>query len=98
MLSGNPLPQQHYFIYYTDKSDRGTKRTILDFFFHCWSSKKGEAFVGVERRVVRLLHQQNELGKTLSLNLNMPTIITEYSQFFTATILEWKRLLKPILY
>ena len=47
---------------------------------------------------MRLLHQQNELGKTLSLNLNMPTIITEHPQFFTATILEWKRLLKPEKY
>lgn len=28
----------------------------------------------------------------------MPTIITEHPQFFTATILEWKRLLKPEKY
>jgi hypothetical protein len=41
-----------------------------------------------------LLHQQNELRKTLSLNLNIPTIIKEHPQFLTATILEWKRLLK----
>ena len=28
----------------------------------------------------------------------MPAIITEHPQFFTATILEWKRLLKPDKY
>jgi putative transposase len=38
------------------------------------------------------------MNKALSLNLNMPATITEASQFFTATILEWKRLLKPEKY
>jgi putative transposase len=36
--------------------------------------------------------------ETLSLSLNMQPIITESPQFFTATILEWKRLLKPDKY
>jgi putative transposase len=47
---------------------------------------------------VWLLHQQNEMSETLSLSLNMQPIITESPQFFTATILEWKRLLKPDKY
>lgn len=38
------------------------------------------------------------MNKALSLNLNMPATITEAPQFFTATILEWKRLLKPEKY
>lgn len=38
------------------------------------------------------------MNNALSLNLNMPAIITEAPQFFTATILEWKRLLKPEKY
>jgi spore coat polysaccharide biosynthesis predicted glycosyltransferase SpsG len=47
---------------------------------------------------VRLLHQQNELNEALSLNLNMQVIIIESPQFFTATILEWKKLSKPEKY
>jgi hypothetical protein len=47
---------------------------------------------------VWLPHQQNEMNKALSLNLNMQATITEAPQFFTATILEWKRLLKPEKY
>ena len=38
------------------------------------------------------------MNKALSLNMNMPAIITESPQFFTATILEWKKLLKPEKY
>jgi len=45
---------------------------------------------------VRWLHQQHELNETLSLQvLNMQPIITEFAQFFTASILEWKKLLIP---
>jgi putative transposase len=38
------------------------------------------------------------MNKALSLNLNMQATITEAPQFFTGTILEWKRLLKPEKY
>lgn len=44
-------------------------------------------------------HQQNGLKKSHSNNdEKMQTIITEYPQFFTATNLEWTRLLKPDKY
>lgn len=41
----------------------------FQFFLLCWSSRKmKEPFVGVERGKVRLLHQQNKLNETPSLN------------------------------
>jgi hypothetical protein len=41
---------------------------------------------------VGLLHQQKRNERNTIFELDMTAIITESAQFFTATILEWKKL------
>ncbi len=57
-----------------------------------------EPVVGVERGKSAVASQQHELNGTLSLSFKYATDNNRICSIFTATILEWKRLLKPDKY
>jgi hypothetical protein len=69
--------------------------TRIHLFIHCRSFGKRELWLVLREGQVRLLHQQNELNETLSLIFKFAINNNRICSIFAATILGWKKLLKP---